>query len=110
MIKQSFTWWSFENKGLTADELLKSTAEIGYSEDLFPLTKKYGLALSAHRGHLSIPKGLNRHEHHQGILKELEQNIKTAEAWNIPTLICFSGNREGLSNDEGAEMTAEGLR
>lgn len=116
MIKQSFTYWSFGNRGLTNDELLKTSAEIGYSaielldEEHFPLAKKYGLALSAHRGHDSIPKGLNRHEHHDRIVKELEANIKTAEAWKIPNLICFSGNREGLSDDEGAEITAEGLR
>jgi hydroxypyruvate isomerase len=116
MLQQSFTWWSFANKGLGADELLKAAAEIGYNaveildEEHFPLSKKYGLAMSAHRGHLSIPQGLNRRENHRGILNELEANIKVAEAWKIPILICFSGNREGLSDDEGAAITAEALR
>jgi hydroxypyruvate isomerase len=116
MIKQSFTYWSFADKGLGPDELLKAAAEIGFdaieilAEAYFPLAKKYGLALSAHRGHLSIPRGLNRREHRPGILKELEDNIKIAEAWGIPNLICFSGNRESISDKEGAEITAEGLR
>lgn len=115
-MKQSFTYWSFGNKGLTDDELLKSASEIGYSavelldEELFSLTKKYGLALSAHRGHSSIPDGFNRKENHVGILKELETNLKLAEQWNIPTLICFSGNRNGISDEKGAEITAEGLK
>jgi hydroxypyruvate isomerase len=114
MIKQSFTWWSFgdsENPEL----ILKQAAEIGYAgvelidQELFPLAKKHGLAISAHRGHDSIPKGLNRREGHTRILKELGQNLKLAELWKIPNLICFSGNREGLSDSEGAEITAEGL-
>jgi hydroxypyruvate isomerase len=115
-LKQSFTYWSFGGKGLTDDELFKSAATIGYSAvelleaDLFPLAKKYDLAVSSHRGHDSIPDGFNRHKHHDRILKELEANLKLAETWKIPTLICFSGNRNGLSDDEGAEITAEGLR
>lgn len=115
-MKQSFTYWSFANKGLSVDELLKAAADIGYDavelldEPDFPLSKKYGLAMSAHRGHLGLTKGMNRREHHAEIMQELEDNIKIAEAWNVPTLICFSGNRDGLSNDEGAEVSAEILR
>jgi hydroxypyruvate isomerase len=115
-LKQAFTYWSFSNKGLTDEELFRSAAEIGYSavelleEDLFPLAKKFGLAISSHRAHSSLTQGLNRREHHEGILQELRDNIKLAERWKIPTLICFSGNRDGLSDDEGAEVTAEGLR
>jgi hydroxypyruvate isomerase len=115
-MKQSFTYWSFGNKGLSDDELFRSAAEIGYSavelleEDLFPVAKKSGLAISAHRAHNSLTQGFNRREHHGGILKELEANLKIAEAWHIPTLICFSGNRNGISESEGAEITAEGLQ
>jgi hydroxypyruvate isomerase len=115
-LKQAFTYWSFSNKSLSDEELFRSAAEIGYSavellgEDLFPLAKKYNLAVSSHRGHDSIPNGFNRREHHNRILKELEANLKIAEAWHIPTLICFSGNRNGISETEGAEITAEGLQ
>ncbi len=114
-MKQSFTWWSF-SKNQDPDEVLKAAADIGYDaveildEKDFPLSKKYGLAMSGHRGHLGLSKGLNRREHHDGILKELETNIKIAETWNIPKLICFSGNRDSLSDSEGGEITAEGLR
>jgi hydroxypyruvate isomerase len=116
MIKQSFTWWSFGNRQLAPAELFKTAAELGYSaielvdEEFFPQVKHAGLEISAHRGHGTIERGLNRREHHDRILKELEQNIKLAEAWKIPNLICFSGNCEGMSDEEGAEITAEGLR
>lgn len=114
-MKQSFTWWSF-SKNQSPDELLKAAADIGYDaveildEVDFPLSKKYGLAMSLHRGHLGLTKGMNRREHHAGIMKELETNIKLAEEWNIANLVCFSGNRDSLSDDEGAEITAEILR
>jgi hydroxypyruvate isomerase len=115
MIKQSFTWWSFR-KDQQPEDLLKAAAEIGYSavelldDNLLPLAKKYELAISAHRGHASIEKGLNRREQHMRIQKEIEDNLKVAKQFEIPNLICFSGNREGLSEAEGAEITAEGLR
>jgi hydroxypyruvate isomerase len=114
-MKQSFTWWSF-SKGQNPDELLKAAADIGYSaveildEKDFPLSKEYGLTMALHRGHLGLTKGMNRREHHAGIMKELEANIKIAEEWNIPNLVCFSGNRDGISDNEGAEITAEILR
>jgi hydroxypyruvate isomerase len=115
MLKQSFTWWSFR-KNQHPEDLLKAAADIGYSaielldDDLLPLAKKFGLAISAHRGHASIEKGLNRRERHPKIWKEIESNLKVAEQYKAPNLICFSGNREGLSDPEGAEITAEGLR
>ena len=39
-----------------------------------------------------------------------KQLYELAERWNIPNLICFSGNRDGQSDEESAEITAEGLR
>jgi hydroxypyruvate isomerase len=29
-LRQSFTWWSFANRGVEAEPLLKAAAEIGY--------------------------------------------------------------------------------
>jgi hydroxypyruvate isomerase len=40
----------------------------------------------------------------------LRANIRDAVQWGIPNLICFSGNRNGLDDTTGAEITAEGLR
>jgi hydroxypyruvate isomerase len=115
-MKQSFTYWSFSNKGLSVEELIKSASEIGYDaielldEAYFDLAKKYNLAISSHRAHDSLIQGLNHREYHQGIVREVKENLKIAEKWKIPNLICFSGNRSGISEDEGAEITAEGLR
>jgi hydroxypyruvate isomerase len=114
-LKQAFTFWSFVNRGLTPAELFKTAAKIGYravelvDEELFPEVKKAGLELSSHRAFGSIERGLNRKENHAGIFKEFEANLKLASQWKIPGLIGFSGNRDGLADDEAIEVIAEGL-
>jgi hydroxypyruvate isomerase len=114
-MKQSFAWWSF-NKGQDLGDFLKLAADIGYDavevidESEFHLAKKYGLEISLHWGTRNLTRGLNKREHHAETLKELETHLKLAEKWNIANLVCFSGNRDGKSDDEGAEITAEILR
>jgi hydroxypyruvate isomerase len=72
--------------------------------------KDHGLAISSIAGHASIVEGLNRRANHDRIERELAEHIRLAERWGIPVLICFSGSRAGLSDEEGAEICAEGLR
>lgn len=116
MLKQSFTYWSFASSATDPETLLRRAAEIGFdgvellTEDLLPVARDMGLEITTHRAHSAIERGLNRREHHEDILKETEAALKLAERWKIPTLILFSGNRKGLSDAEGAEITAEGLR
>ncbi len=116
MLRQSFTWWSFYTPETDAETLLRRAAEIGYdgvelvSEDLFPVARGMGLEITTHPAHQSIEKGLNRREHHERIVQETETSLRLAERWQIPNLICFSGNRGGQPDDESAEITAEGLR
>ena len=116
MLRQSFTWWSFYTPKTDPETLLRRAAEIGYDgvemldEQLFSVAKDMGLDITTHRAHESIEKGLNRREHHDGVVRETETALKLAERWKIPNLICFSGNRDGQTDAESAEITAEGLR
>ncbi|MDZ4718527.1 MAG: TIM barrel protein [Roseiflexaceae bacterium] len=115
-IKQSVAWWCFTPRMLTPEQLVRAAADIGYvAIDLAPpehwgLVKEHGLVNSAVSGHVSIAEGLNRRENHERIERELLANIRLAEQWAIPNLICFSGNRAGLSDADGAEICADGLR
>ncbi|PYE53839.1 hydroxypyruvate isomerase family protein [Deinococcus yavapaiensis] len=115
-IRQSFTWWSFAKPGTNPDDLLRSAAAVGYEAvellpiDLWPRAKDVGLAVSAMNGHASIEAGLNRRGHHDRIVREIHENVRLAERWNVPNLICFSGNRAGRTDAEGALVTIEGLR
>jgi hydroxypyruvate isomerase len=58
----------------------------------------------------ALDQGWNRKANHAGLLEEIGRNLELAKRYAIPNLIVFSGNRGGLSDAEGAEATAEGLR
>ena len=115
-VKQSVSWWCFVAGAMTPQAFVRAVADIGYEavelvpQDYWPLVKEHRLSIAAVGGHDSIPRGLNRREHHDRIERELRANLALAERWGIPNLICFSGNRDGLDDARGAEITAEGLR
>ena len=115
-IKQSISWWCFQDRGLAPAQLARLAAEIGYggvdlvAPEHWPLLKEHGLAITAINGHRSIEQGLNRREHHDRIEGEIRANLELARTWNIANLIVFSGNRSGQDDAAGAEITAEGLR
>jgi len=112
-IKQCFAWWCFSN--VQPEELVFAAANIGYQGvelagvEHWPLIKKVGLTIVSIQGHASIEDGLNRRENCRRIQNELAANIETAVKWGIPNLICFSGNRDGIDDNTGAEITAESL-
>ena len=114
-LQQSFAWWCFSNRGVDDATLLKKAARIGYrgvdflGGPLWPMARDLGLRIAAIGGHQSIGAGLNRPEHADRILGELEKNIAQAAEWKIPVLICFSGNREGLDDAAGLDQCAETL-
>jgi len=114
-MKQGLSWWCFANRGVDNETLLAAAKEIGYEgvdlvgEDLWPAVKKAGLQVAAVGGHQSIADGLNRRENAVRIETELHENIAKAEKWEIPVLICFSGNRAGLDDQTGLEICAETL-
>ena len=58
----------------------------------------------------TIADGLNRKENHERIERELRTNIEFAVAEGIPNVLCMSGNRKGLADDEGLKVCAEGLK
>ena len=70
----------------------------------------HGMKIAIIGGHGTLTDGLNRRENHDRIEEELSRNIELAAEYGIPSLICFSGNRRGLPDDEGIQITAEGLR
>jgi len=115
MIAQAFSWWCFANRGVDAERLLEGAASIGYKgvdlidEALWAAARRQGLAVSAVNGHGTIEHGLNRKENAERIEKELRANIGKAHQWKIPVLICFSGNRAGMSDEEGLAQCAETL-
>ena len=115
-IRQSVSWWCLVPDLMAPEALVRAAAEIGYDgvdivePQYWELARDHGLAITSIRGHESIRDGLNRRENGARIEKELTDAIASAEKWRIPNLICFSGHRRGLGDEEGAEITAESLR
>lgn len=79
-------------------------------EDL-PTLKKYGLICAMVTGVPGdIAKGLNRPANHDAIAAFFEQTIPRAADAGCPNIICFSGNRGGMSDEEGLANCAAGVK
>ena len=57
-----------------------------------------------------IPRAWNRVEYHDALLEAAEHQIKTIASLGLTNMICFSGNRDGLDDEQGLENCAIGLK
>jgi len=88
--------------GLKAIDLLKP--------EEYEIPRRYGLVCSmGYAGGGDIGKALNRIENHAAIEQAFRTNIPLAAKAGVPNVITFSGNRAGLSDEEGARNTVTGL-
>ena len=101
---------------LTVEELCRYGAHIGLEgidllpPDQFDIPKRFGLTCTMGSGAAgTIKDGLNRTENHPKIEASLRQAIPLATKAGVPNLITFSGNRNGMSDAEGAKNTIAGL-
>src|SRR5262249_38300746 len=113
-IKQSLAWWCF-GRNVAPEKLIAEAARIGYAgvemcpEENWPKVREAGLKIITLGGHHSLTDGLNKPENHDRIEREINENLAKAQRWEIPALIVFSGNRNGLDDEKGKEITAAGL-
>ena len=115
-IKQSLVLGRFtRNTGYEPERVIAEAKALGIHgvelvrPELWPAVKAAGLKIIGIGGHGNFADGLNRRENHARIEEELKKNIEIAATNDIPNLICLSGTRRGLSDEEGIENTAEGL-
>lgn len=114
-VRHSVCKWCYKNVSL--EDLCKAGKEMGIEAiDLlevkdFPTLKAHGLVCAVVSGVPGgIPKGLNRTENHDAIAAFMEQAIPEAAKAGAPNVICFSGNREGMGDEQGIENCAKGLK
>ncbi len=113
-LKQSFARWCYAK--IPFDDLCRQAAEMGCSGidlvdyDDWALARKYGLTPTITQGEQKIPTGWNHKENHAALDKLLRVLIAQAADGKVPNVITFSGNRAGLSDDEGKANCIEGLR
>src|SRR5680860_227561 len=110
-IKPTVAWWSFEQVGLTTEQLINAAVDTGYAGIEFaprlhwPLIREQGLKIVCIRGHDDITNGLNDPSQHDRIEREILANLELAGRWDIPMFVCFSGERKGLDDEAGAVNT-----
>ncbi len=82
----------------------------------WPAVKEHGLtcamvnAPAPEAGWSVIAKGWNDPHYHDALIPAYEKRLREVAEAELPNLICFSGNRGGISDEEGLKHCAEGLR
>jgi hydroxypyruvate isomerase len=113
-IKQSVCRWCYGD--IPLEKLAAEAKRIGYQSielvtpQEFPTVKAAGLTCSMLSGACRIEDCFNRTENHAQLEKALREHIEFAAANGLPNVICFSGNRRGMSDEEGLENCAAGLK
>jgi hydroxypyruvate isomerase len=113
-IQQSVSRWCYPH--IPLDQLAEYAAKIGLrgvdllQPDEYEVPRRYGLVCTmGYAGGGEIKNALNRAENHAAIEDGFRLNIPRAAKAGVPNVITFSGNRGGLSDDEGARNTIAGL-
>jgi hydroxypyruvate isomerase len=111
-VNQSVCQWCFkwdkeefcsiaQRLGLTGIDLV--------GPDWFPMLKKYNLTGTMTPSH-GITKGLNRKENWDECLGRIRSSIDATAEAGYPAVICFSGNRQGMDDDQGLKNCAAALK
>jgi hydroxypyruvate isomerase len=113
-IRQSVSRWCYEK--IPLEELCEKGAAIGLkaidllNEDEWDVPRRYGLVCSmGYGGGGEIRSGMNRVENHGKIEEAFRKSIPRAAKLGVANVITFSGNRGGMSDEEGAKNTIAGL-
>ncbi len=118
-IKQSFCYPLFRPDGTPLGELFAAAREIGYAavelwrrgddlDEVCTTAHDNGLVVASMNGHQHLKDGsIDRHNHDR-IEDDLKESIDLAVKYEIPGLICLSGNRlEGQSDEEAIVAAVE---
>lgn len=113
-IKQSVSRWCYEK--IPLDDLCAYAAKIGLkgvdllNPDEYAIPARHGLVSTmGYAGGGEIASALNRVENHARIEEGFRKYIPLAAKAGVPNVITFSGNRAGMSDEEGAKNTIVGL-
>jgi hydroxypyruvate isomerase len=113
-INQSVCRWCYGNVPL--ENLAEEAKRIGYKSvelltpDEFKKLQPSGLTCAMLSGACTIPDGFNRKENHERLVKSVREHIDFAADNGLPNVIFFSGNRRGMSDEDGLANCAEGIK
>src|SRR5436305_1444081 len=113
-IRQSVSRWCYQK--IPLDQLSAAAAQMGLrgidllQAEEYEVPRRHSLICTmAYAGGGEIKNALNRTENHAAIEQAFRMNIPKAAAAQVPNVITFSGNRAGMSDEEGARNTITGL-
>src|SRR5688572_2616462 len=113
-INHSVCQWCYS--AIPLEELARAAKGMGIASvellnaDQWPVVIKQGLTCAMGYGSsIGLTRGFNDPSLHAQLLKEYTAAIPKAADAGINNLICFSGNRNGLTDEQGLENCARGL-
>jgi hydroxypyruvate isomerase len=113
-INHSVCQWCYGS--IPLEDLAKAAKEIGLKSiellgpDKWDVVIKHGLTCAmAYGSDLGLNKGFNDPSLHEKFLKDFTTSIPKAADAGLKSVICFSGNANGLSSEKGLENCAKGL-
>lgn len=123
-IRHSVCKWCY--KDISLEVLCAAAREIGLQSiellmpDELPVLEKHGLTCALVSNPTAttpagvkvggIERAFNRLEHHDTLVAAYEPHLKAAAAAGAKQVICFSGNRDGMDDEQGLENCATGLK
>jgi hydroxypyruvate isomerase len=117
-INHSVAYWCFAEYW-NLDKMCQITKQLGgKSIELvgpkdFPTLKKYSLTCALAPNGMPDPpfvKGFNNPEYHNMIIAATRETIDACAEYNFPSVIAFTGFREDIPGDIGAENCVAGLK
>ena len=114
-IKHSVCRWCYDD--IPLEEFCEAAQDLGIQSielttpEQWPILQKYKLtcAMGTH-GEVSLTEGFNHTENHPLLHRQYLKLIDQAADAGLSNVIVFSGNRKGLSEEEGLENSAKGLQ
>ncbi|HVT28498.1 MAG TPA: sugar phosphate isomerase/epimerase family protein [Lacipirellulaceae bacterium] len=113
-IKQSVCRWCYGK--IPLEKLALAAKRIGFQSvelltpDQYKAIEPLGLTCAMLSGACTIPDGFNRKENHARLVKSVREHVDFAADHKLPNVIFFSGNRRGMSDEEGLANCAEGIK
>ncbi|WP_199736652.1 hydroxypyruvate isomerase family protein [Fibrisoma montanum] len=114
-INHSVCRWCYSK--IPLEDLAKAAKEIGIKSieltgpDEWPILKKYGLTSALPQGAgKGIENGFNDPKFHDELVASYEAIFPKLKDAGLNTIICFSGNRRGMSDADGIANCAKGLK
>ncbi len=113
-LKQGVSRWCYSK--IPLDDLCKAAASMEIAgidlldEKDWLTPRQYGLVCSMANGFGTISEGFNRPDLHDKLVAAGSAMIPKAAAAGVERIVCFSGNRRGMSDGEGVANCIAGFK